>query len=287
MTTAISVPFHGNTLFVVEHNGQPYTPMKPIVEGMGLAWQPQHAKLKDRFETSIMEIVMVAEDGKQREMTCLAMRKLAGWLMTIYPNKVKPESREAIIRYQNECDDALWDYWTKGQATRPQVPLKDLRTRKVLPGGLTAEQQDAIKALVKGRVEQLPESARAGAAITLWSAIKSKFGCTYKAVPPDHFGEVLSLVARIPLKAEPDSLASMILFNGGKEPLAGRRFLVTFAEDGHGYTAMPVPYDCCVMTPAQFVKAINAPNGISLDTPTLIELIASSVQRLQVRMTLN
>ena len=34
---AITVPFHGAELYVVEHNGQPYTPMKPIVEGMGLA----------------------------------------------------------------------------------------------------------------------------------------------------------------------------------------------------------------------------------------------------------
>lgn len=285
MTTAISVPFHGNTLFVVEHNGQPYTPMKPIVEGMGMDWASQFIKLKNRFATSVVEITMVAEDGKQREMTCLAMRKLAGWLMTIYPNKVKAEIREAIIRYQNECDDALWDYWTKGQATRPQVALKDLRTRKVLPGGLTAEQQDAIKALVKSRVDQLPEQARGRAAITLWSSIKTKFGCTYKAVPPDQFSEVLSLVARVPLKPETDPLASMVVFNGGKESAGGRRFLVKFADDGLCYTAMPIPHDCCVMTPAQFVEAMK--EGISIDTKTLVDLITTGALCLQDRTRLN
>ena len=32
----ITVPFHSAELYLVEHEGQPYTPMKPIVEGMGL-----------------------------------------------------------------------------------------------------------------------------------------------------------------------------------------------------------------------------------------------------------
>ena len=30
--STINVPFHGAELYVVNHNGEPYTPMKPIVE---------------------------------------------------------------------------------------------------------------------------------------------------------------------------------------------------------------------------------------------------------------
>ena len=86
--------------------------MKPIVEGMGLAWQSQHEKLKNRFNSTITEIMIVAQDGKQRLMTCLPLKKLFGWMMTISPNKVKPELKDTIIKYQNECDDVLWDYWT-------------------------------------------------------------------------------------------------------------------------------------------------------------------------------
>lgn len=37
--STINVPFHGNNLFIVNYNGEPYVPMKPIVEGMGLTWQ--------------------------------------------------------------------------------------------------------------------------------------------------------------------------------------------------------------------------------------------------------
>lgn len=41
MPNQITVPFHGSNLLIIEHNDQPYTPMKVIVENMGLAWQAQ------------------------------------------------------------------------------------------------------------------------------------------------------------------------------------------------------------------------------------------------------
>lgn len=122
-TPAITVPFYNANLVLVEHNGQPYTPMKPIVEGMGLAWKPQFVKLQDsaeRFGVTIMVIPVSGAVSKQ-EAICMPLRKLPGWLMTISPNKVKdPSVRERVIQYQNECDDALWDYWTKGQARNPR-----------------------------------------------------------------------------------------------------------------------------------------------------------------------
>jgi hypothetical protein len=88
---------------------------------------------------------------------------------------------------------------TQSSPTQSQYP----KSRKALPGGLTLEQQDAVKALVRSRVEVLPKAKQGKAAITCWSSIKSKFGVkTYKEVPPEQFGEVLSLVARLPLEGE-------------------------------------------------------------------------------------
>ena len=119
--TQITVPFHNAELFLVEHYGQPYTPMKPIVEGMGLDWKSQFVKLKQRFASTVVEITIVANDGKERLMTCLPVKKIFGWLMTISPNKVKPELRDTVIKYQEECDDVLWDYWTKGKVVNPRT----------------------------------------------------------------------------------------------------------------------------------------------------------------------
>lgn len=127
----ITVPFHSAELYLVEHNGQPYTAMRPIVENMGLDWKAQLVKIKQRFSSVVGEITTTGKDGKQYQMLCLPLKKLFGWLMTISPNKVKPELRDTVIMYQNECDDVLWDYWTKGKAVNPRttkqerVPLKD------------------------------------------------------------------------------------------------------------------------------------------------------------------
>lgn len=115
--STINVPFHGNNLYVVNFNGEPYVPMKPIVEGMGLTWQSQFEKLKQRFSKGITEIVIPSKGGEQ-SMLCLALRKLAGWLHTISPNKVKPEIRDKVIKYQEECDDVLYEYWTTGEVKK-------------------------------------------------------------------------------------------------------------------------------------------------------------------------
>lgn len=130
--STINVPFHGDNLYLVSFNGEPHVPMKPVVEGMGLSWQPQHEKLKTRFSKGITEIVIPTKGGNQ-SMTCLAFRKFAGWLHTINVGKVRPELREKVARYQEECDDVLYQYWTKGEAKNPRkkttveerTPLRD------------------------------------------------------------------------------------------------------------------------------------------------------------------
>jgi hypothetical protein len=117
----ITVPFHGRALYVVNHNGEPYVPMKPIVEGMGMTWQSQHRKLSERFKTCIIEMMtQLPGDNQRRSVLCLPLRKLAGWLQTISPNKVKSEIRDQVSRYQQECDDVLYEYWTNGIVVNPR-----------------------------------------------------------------------------------------------------------------------------------------------------------------------
>ncbi|EMO5817287.1 phage antirepressor N-terminal domain-containing protein [Raoultella planticola] len=146
----INVPFYGNSLFVVEHNGEPYTPMKPIIDGMGMDWASQFTKLKQRFKTSIVKITMqLPGDNQRRDLICLALRKLAGWLQTISPNKVRPEIRDKVIQYQEECDDVLYEYWTKGGVKNPRKKTTvDERTPL----------RDAVNMLVSKRHMMYPEA---------------------------------------------------------------------------------------------------------------------------------
>lgn len=74
---------------------------------------------------------------------------------------------------------------------KPQAP------RKALPSGLTHEQQAEVKALHNILIQSVPFEKQKALAITLWSAVKSKFKVGYKDVPPEQFPEVLSLMARV------------------------------------------------------------------------------------------
>lgn len=108
----ITVPFYEAQLSIISLDGQPYIPMRPIVQSIGLDWKSQHSKIKNRFSNCVVEItIQLLGDTQSRQHTCLPLHKLFGWLMTINSNKVKPELKEKVIRYQTECDDVLFNYW--------------------------------------------------------------------------------------------------------------------------------------------------------------------------------
>lgn len=75
-------------------------------------------------------------------------------------------------------------------------------TKKALPGKITIEQQEAVKQLVMNRGKALPKENQAKAIITMWSALKTHFGCSYKEINEDQFTDALSLAARVPIEGE-------------------------------------------------------------------------------------
>ena len=121
MNSTYLVPFCHSELTLIDCNGELYVAMRPIVEGMGLTWKTQYRKISQRFNSVMVEMTTTGKDGKQYKMICLPLKKLFGWLMTISPNKVKAELRNTITRYQEECDEVLWQYWTTGVVVREKV----------------------------------------------------------------------------------------------------------------------------------------------------------------------
>lgn len=122
------VPFYDDLLVIASHNGQPYVVMRPVVDNIGLNWASQYTKMVDKFGSTVAMIATVGEDGRQREMIALPLRKFPGWLYSLNPSKVAPELRNKIIRYQDECDEVLWRYWTEGIVAKPGldlIPAKD------------------------------------------------------------------------------------------------------------------------------------------------------------------
>jgi len=189
---AISVPFHGAELCVVEHEAQPYTPMKPIITGMGLTWHGQHAKIKANSRRwGVLELRIPSAGGLQ-DMLCMPLRKLPGWLSGIEAGKVKSEEARAKVReYQEECDDVLWQYWNEGVAVNPRA-LYSVGPNDVL----TRDEAETLRLMLATAVARLPKSKQAAAMVAGWSKLKAHFHVSYRQIPRSEFTEAVSIVAR-------------------------------------------------------------------------------------------
>ena len=134
-----SVQFHGQPIITAMVSGAAYVAMKQVVENIGMDWAAQFVKLrsqKDKF--NCCDIAMVAADGKIRNLLCIPLRKLNGWLFSINPAKVRADIQDKLIAYQEECFTALYDYWTKGEAKRESKQRKSTAAQ-LIPLRQTAE----------------------------------------------------------------------------------------------------------------------------------------------------
>jgi hypothetical protein len=109
------VDFYGDEIMavLVEVNDQQqvYVPVRPICDYMGVNWSGQYERLqRDPVLSEVMISVQVTRTGDQaREMICLPLDYLNGWLFGINANRVKAEIRNNLIRYQRECYRILAD----------------------------------------------------------------------------------------------------------------------------------------------------------------------------------
>ena len=123
MTTQIStqtISFYGSELITLKVEDVIYTAVRPIVEALGLAWGTQQQKLsrsKDKFGCIHMN---TPTNGGMQSMLCMPLKKLNGWLFSINPEKVRPDLKDRVIQYQEECFEALYNYWHFGKAERKQ-----------------------------------------------------------------------------------------------------------------------------------------------------------------------
>lgn len=137
--STINVPFHGDNLYLVSYEGQPFVAMRPFIEGMGLDWASQYTKIKQRFKTCVVNITMQLPcDNQRRSVVCLALKKLTGWLHTININKVRAEIRDKVAAYQDRSDDVLYEYWTTGEVKK-KPNFRKSTAKELIPLRQTAE----------------------------------------------------------------------------------------------------------------------------------------------------
>lgn len=98
---------------VLDQNGSPFVPIKPICDALGIYHQTQINKLKeDEFFSSVVALgATTGADGKTYEMLSLPLKYALLWLGSINPKNVAPEAKESVMRYKEACASALFDYF--------------------------------------------------------------------------------------------------------------------------------------------------------------------------------
>ena len=165
MTNQIStqvISFHGSELITLKVDDVIYTAVKPIAEALGINWATQARKLensKDKFGCCHMT---TPTNGGMQSMLCMPLKKLNGWLFSINPEKVRADLREKVIQYQEECFEALYNYWHFGKAERTINPEQQQAIQEAVvkahhrTGMSYAEIYRQLKSLFKvGKYDQL------------------------------------------------------------------------------------------------------------------------------------
>lgn len=150
-------------IITVDSQSETYVPIKPICDAIGIAAEGQREKIQsdEILSSTAMLSMVVAADGKEREMLCLPLRYVYGWLFTINPKNVAPGSREAVTRYRRECYDVLYHHFTASMQRTIETNNAEIELLRQINSAISrekeakAERHKAEEALGKLRAERL------------------------------------------------------------------------------------------------------------------------------------
>lgn len=119
MPCLITVAFRQTTLYLVDEDGRPFVPMKPIMLGMRLSWSIQQTRLRMADACWGAREILLPGDITGLPALCLPLHKLFAWLITARPYRAKPARHEDFHVFQTTCDDVLWEIWSHHQPLSP------------------------------------------------------------------------------------------------------------------------------------------------------------------------
>ncbi|MCU4496372.1 phage antirepressor N-terminal domain-containing protein [Acinetobacter ursingii] len=153
------VKFNNQQVPVFMQEDKPYVLMKPICENIGLDWRSQLKRIKRNHVLSQGVVVMTTPStGGEQDYVALPLGYLNGWLMGVDANKVKPEIKDTLIKYQLECYDVLYKHFMP----KPVKPvdltnyvLKDQHDKLVLKYHQQFRQYDDLVDTLRGQIQAM------------------------------------------------------------------------------------------------------------------------------------
>jgi hypothetical protein len=158
------VKFNNQQVPVFMQGDKPYVLMKPICENIGLDWNSQKKRINRNAVLSKGKVMMTSpSNGGDQEYIALPLGMLNGWLMGVDANKVKPEIKETLVKYQLECYDVLYKHFMPKPQKQIDMTLyvsKDVHNNLALKYHRMFRQYDDMIDTMRAQVEDMQRKCR-------------------------------------------------------------------------------------------------------------------------------
>lgn len=199
MANIATISFHDQSIIAIEHEGKHFVALRPIVENIGLDWKSQYARIKRNHVLNTSVVMMTTQmpgDDQRREVLCLPLTMLNGWLFGVDVNRVNPELRDKLMVYQRECFDVLARHFMPAQ--RPHNPAIDYD--RISPAQ-AQDLKEIVAAIVQAGIQGYGET---------WARLQRKFRVnSYLELPAAWFDEardyLLGKLPEAPAQKLPDA----------------------------------------------------------------------------------
>jgi hypothetical protein len=157
---------------ILEEGGERriYVPVRPICQYLGLSWAGQRERIMrdDVLAESIRSIRVTRTERGERDVLCLPLDFLPGWMFGVSTNRVKPELQERITLYKRECYRRLWDAFrheilpatTELATTAPAASGAQLAFELATAVQNLAREQMDLEQRLGGRIDRMAQWAK-------------------------------------------------------------------------------------------------------------------------------
>jgi hypothetical protein len=195
------VDFYGDRINLLLLEDTAYVPLRPITDFLGLAWSSQRQRtLRDNvMKKRVKNIIITATDDNQREMMCLPLDLLPGWLFGISVSRVREELQDKLDRYREECFRVLWESFQEGRLTANpsfdnilETDTPAVQTYKMLQAMTQmARNQVLLEARLTGRLEEHEDRLE---------RIEAHLGDPKRSITPEQASHISQAVKAIALE---------------------------------------------------------------------------------------
>jgi hypothetical protein len=144
-------------------DGEPYVALRPITDHLGLDSRSQRrrAQADPVIAPRLRTLTLTAADGRRRDLLCLPLDLLPGYLFGIDTGRVKAALVDKLNRYRADCFRVLWEAfrgeaWAVRDVMVPSAPSEASAgpsTPGVSGAALALEIATAVQHLARNQVE--------------------------------------------------------------------------------------------------------------------------------------